>query len=57
MGDELVVAHTRNSLTLGDQPIAVDVVVVWRMVDSQIAEVWDIPSMHTMSSAGVSSSA
>ncbi len=57
MGDELVVAHTRNSLTLGNQPIAVDVVVVWRMVDGQIAEVWGIPSMHIMSSAGVPSSA
>ena len=45
-GDELVVAHTRNSLTLEDQQITTDVVVVWRIVEGRIAEVWDIPSVY-----------
>ena len=47
-GNELVVTHTQNTLTLQDQPITIDVVVVWRIVDGQIAEAWDIPSVHTM---------
>lgn len=45
-GDELVVVHTRNTMTLKDREIEIDVVVVWRFVDGRIAEVWDIPSVH-----------
>ncbi len=51
VGDELVVVQTRNTMTLQDQAIAVDVVVVWRIVDGLITEVWDIPSLHSMASA------
>lgn len=47
VGDELVVAQTRNHLTLEGQPIAIDVVVVWRIVDGRITEVWDIPSAYS----------
>ena len=32
VGDELVVVHTRNSLTIEGQQITTDVVVVWRIV-------------------------
>lgn len=46
MGDELVVAHTRNSLVLEGRQITTDVVVVWRIVDGRVAEVWDIPSVY-----------
>lgn len=46
VGDELVVTHTKNRMTLQGQPIATDVVAVWRIVDGRIAEVWDIPSVH-----------
>lgn len=46
IGDELVVAHTRNSLTLEGRRITTDVVLVWRIVSGRIAEVWDIPSVH-----------
>ena len=49
VGDELVVVHTKNRMTLQGQLIAIDVVVVWRIVDGHIAEVWDIPSVHTAS--------
>lgn len=45
-GDELVVVHSKNTMTLGDQQIETDVVVVWRFVDGRIAEVWDIPSVY-----------
>ena len=46
VGDELVVTHTQNSLTFEGQPITTDVVVVWRIVEGRIAEVWDIPSVY-----------
>jgi len=47
VGDELVVVQTRNSMTLQGRPIATDVVVVWRIVDGRVTEVWDIPSVYT----------
>lgn len=46
VGDELVVVHTRNSLTLNDQALELDVVVVFRIVEGRITEVWDIPSAY-----------
>ena len=48
VGDELVVTQTKNKMTVQGQPIATDVVVVWRFVDGRIAEVWDIPSVHSV---------
>ena len=47
-GDELVIVQTRNTMTLQDQAIAIDVVLVWRIVDGLVTEVWDIPSLHTL---------
>lgn len=47
MGDELVVMHNKNRLTLQGQSIETDVVLVWRIVDGRVVEVWDIPSVHT----------
>lgn len=46
VGDELVVTHTRNSLTMESRPIEFDVVVVWRIVEGRIREIWDIPSAY-----------
>lgn len=46
-GDELVVVHSKNTMVLEDQQIATHVVVVWRIVDGKITEVWDIPSVFT----------
>lgn len=48
-GEELVVIHTRNTMEFEDNPIALDVAVVWRIVDGKIAEGWDIPSAFTLS--------
>ena len=42
VGDELVVTQTRNTLTIQDQTVTLDVVVVWRIVDGLVREVWDI---------------
>lgn len=47
VGDELVVAHTKNTMIFEDQQIEIDVVAVWRIVDGRITEVWDIPSVFT----------
>ena len=43
-GYDKPVAYT---LTLGDEKIETDVVVVWRIVDGRVREVWDIPSAYT----------
>ena len=46
-GDELVVLHNKNRLTIDGKAIETDVALVWRVVDGRFAEVWDIPSVHT----------
>ncbi len=46
MGDELVVMHNKNRLTLQEQSIETDVVLVWRIVERRVVEVWDIPSIY-----------
>ena len=46
VGDELVMTHTRNTLTLDGTPIETDVAVIWRIVDGRIGEIWDIPSAY-----------
>lgn len=46
MGDELVVVHRKQEISMGGQQIECDVVVVWRFVEGRIAEAWDIPSTH-----------
>ena len=47
MGDELVVTHVRDRMTLEGRAIELDAVVVWRIVDGCIEEAWDIPSIYT----------
>jgi ketosteroid isomerase-like protein len=42
VGDELVVVQSRNTLSFDGRSVAVDVVVVWRIVDGRVVEVWDI---------------
>ena len=51
VGDELVVVHRKQVMNLEDHHIESDVVVVWRIVDGRIAEVWDIPSIHVVQSS------
>ncbi len=50
-GDELVVTHTKNTMTLEGQSFAIHAVVVWRIVEGRIVEVWDIPSAYTLADA------
>jgi predicted SnoaL-like aldol condensation-catalyzing enzyme len=47
-GEELIVVHARDTMELEENSIAVDVVVVWRIVEGKIAEAWDIPSAFTL---------
>lgn len=52
VGEELVVIHTCNTMVLRDLPIEVDVVLFWRIVNGKIAEIWDIPAVHSARDAG-----
>ena len=47
-GDELVVAYATHTVGFGDVPMEVDAVVVWRVVDGQLTEAWDIPAVNTV---------
>lgn len=42
VGAELVVVHAKDTLTFDGRSIVLDVVVVWRIVDGKVREVWDI---------------
>ncbi|MEO1241874.1 MAG: nuclear transport factor 2 family protein [Pseudomonadota bacterium] len=46
LGDELVVAHVRNTMTFPDRRIELEAVVLWRIADGRIAEGWDIPVVN-----------
>lgn len=48
VGDELLVMHNKNRMTLQGMPIETDVVVVWRIVGGRFSEVWDIPSVYAV---------
>ena len=47
VGNELLVAHVRDIMTLEGASVETDAVVVWRIVDGQIAEALDIPAVFT----------
>ncbi len=47
MGDELVVTHVKDTMTLKGKQMEIDAVVVWRIVEGKIKEAWDIPAIHT----------
>ena len=48
IGDELVVTHVQDRMSWDGQPIKLDAVVVWRIVDGYLAEAWDIPAVNTI---------
>ncbi len=49
-GDELLITHVCNRLTIEGNTIEFDAVVVWRIVDGKLNEAWDIPSVNTVRS-------
>ena len=48
MGEELVVTHVKDTMTLKGKPIEVDAVVVWSIADGKIQEAWDIPAVRSV---------
>ena len=48
VADEFVVSQVCNRMTLKTGSIEVDAIVIWRIVDSKIAEAWDIPAINTV---------
>lgn len=47
VGNELLVVHVRDMMTLEGTSVVTDAVVVWRIVDGHITEAWDIPAVFT----------
>ena len=47
MGNELMVTHVKDTMTLNGQRLDIDAVVVWRILDGKIKEAWDIPAVYT----------
>ncbi len=47
-GDELVVTHTKNTMTIDGETFAIHAVVVWRFIEGRIVEAWDFPSAYTL---------
>ncbi len=46
IGNELLVAHVRDTMVLDGAAVETDAVVVWRIVAGKIAEAWDIPAVY-----------
>ena len=47
MGDELIITHVKDSMSLDDKPMQVDAIVIWCIIEGKIKEAWDIPAIHT----------
>lgn len=46
IGNELVIVHVKDRMTLASRTIELDAVVVWRIVNGSFVEAWDIPSLY-----------
>ncbi len=46
-GGELVVAFVTDTLTLGGTDLELDALVLWRVYDGQVHEIWDIPAVNS----------
>ncbi|GAB5400566.1 MAG: hypothetical protein Aureis2KO_21510 [Aureisphaera sp.] len=47
MGDELIITHVKDTMSLDGGPMEIDAIVVWCIIDGKIKEAWDIPIVHT----------
>ena len=52
MGQELVVTHVKDNMNLNGEQLEIDAVVVWRILDGEIKEAWDIPAVFTAKMSG-----
>jgi len=47
MGDNLIATHVKDRMRLEGQPMEIDAIVIWCIMDGKIKEAWDIPVSHT----------
>ncbi len=47
MGDKIVITHVKDRMVLEGQPMEIDAIVVWCIIDGKIKEAWDIPVIPT----------
>ena len=47
MGDELIITHVKDTMSLEGKQMQIDAVVIWCIIDGKIKEAWDIPVIHT----------
>jgi len=47
LGDELIITHVKDTMSLKGKPMEIDAIVVWCIMNGQIKEAWDIPILHT----------
>ena len=47
MGAHLVTTHVKDKMFLNGNPMEIDAIVVWCIINGQIIEAWDIPIVHT----------
>ncbi|NNE66379.1 MAG: nuclear transport factor 2 family protein [Pyrinomonadaceae bacterium] len=47
VSDELIVVTATHNMTAGGRTFEVDAVVIWRVVDGQFTEAWDIPAVFS----------
>ena len=48
VGDEFIVTQVCDQMDLDGNAMEIDAIVIWRMVNSKIAEAWDIPAINTV---------
>ncbi|MFS4467551.1 hypothetical protein [Maribacter sp. 2210JD10-5] len=46
VGNELVMMHVKNRMNTYANQIEIDTILVWRIVNKKIVEVWNIPSVY-----------
>ena len=47
LGDELVITHVKDTMSLEGTPMEIDAVVIWCILKGEIKEAWDVPIVHT----------
>ena len=47
IGDEIIITHVKDTLSMEGKPMEIDAVVVWCIIDGMIKEAWDLPIVHT----------
>jgi len=43
MGDELLITHVKDTMSINGKPMEIDAIVIWCILNGLIKEAWDIP--------------